>query len=111
MPRPQSPRDKDSCRGDPPASWRISKGEFSKGDSWSLRCLPVRRRCRRALATEDPLQAPQDAGSHIQDRDGKKRGARKEPNRRADHAQQHNQAKGMPRTKIDILEAIETPRA
>src|SRR5208282_4059200 len=110
MPRPQSPRDKDSCRGDRPASWRIWKGESSKGDSWSLRCLPVRRRCRRGLAAENPLQAPQDAGSHVENRDGEKRRAGKEPDRRAYHAKQHNQAEGMPRTEINILEAIKTPR-
>ena len=55
----------------------FESGVFGRWSSWSVRCLPIRRRCRRSLAAEDPLQAPQHAGSHVQNRDGEKRRAAK----------------------------------
>src|ERR1700722_11746646 len=79
--------------------------------SWSVRCLSVPRGRRRRFAAENPLQAPENSGGHVDNRDPKKHGAGKKPDRRADHAKYHNQAKRFSRTEIDVFEAVETPSA
>src|SRR5580658_3749459 len=111
MPPQQSPRDKGWFRGDRPARRRTWKRESWTGHSWSLRCLSIRWRCRRSLAMEDPLQTPQDAGSHIENGDSEKRRPRKIPDRRDEDGNEHDQAEGMARAKIDVLEAVKTPGA